>query len=140
MIRQFCDKDFTEVVELFVQLWDDRIVDKEKIQSIIKNDKSKVTCVCEHDHKVIGVIVYSIRSHLWAQAKVLEIEVLVIDKLMRNKGYGKKLIQHVEQTALSSGCKYIELNSAFRREGAHRFYCKNGYNKCAYVFDKVTGV
>lgn len=136
MIRKYKAEDFDSLIVLFEQLWDNKTIQESTINDIIHNDKSKNIYVYDLGKKVIGSIIYCIRSHLWAQGNVLEVEALIVDKENRNRGYGTEMIEYVEVEGKKIGCNYIELNSAFRRELAHKFYEKNGFNKCAYVFDK----
>jgi len=136
MIRKYVDGDFESVMNLFSQLWDHKEVNATKIKTIFDEDPSKTICILEIQNRIVAVSVYSIRYHLWAEAKVLEIEALVVDSSCRNCGYGKQLLVHIESIGRMEQCSFIELNSAFRRESAHLFYERNGYEKCAFVFDK----
>ncbi len=46
------------------------------------------------------------------------------------------MIGSITQIAGDSKCKRIELDSAFHRKGAHRFYESLGYGNRAYLFSK----
>jgi GNAT superfamily N-acetyltransferase len=55
----------------------------------------------------------------------------------RSRGYGKKLLDHLEALAREHRCHTIALSSALHREDAHRFYEeKAGYEKTGYTFVK----
>ena len=54
----------------------------------------------------------------------------------RGKGYGAKLLQHVENIAISKGYKVVTLDSGHQRTDAHRFYLNKGFNIVAYHFSK----
>ena len=55
----------------------------------------------------------------------------------RSKGYGKALLDHLEELARSEGCDTIALASALQRKDAHRFYEeKAGFQKVSYTFRK----
>lgn len=55
----------------------------------------------------------------------LGIEILWVDEELRGSGYGKKLLDHAEASAISAGCKFVHLDTfSFQ---APEFYKKNGY-------------
>lgn len=55
----------------------------------------------------------------------LGIEILWVDEELRGSGYGKKLLDQAEASAISGGCKFIHLDTfSFQ---APEFYKKNGY-------------
>ncbi|MCO7176230.1 GNAT family N-acetyltransferase [Sporolactobacillus kofuensis] len=62
---------------------------------------------------------------------------LVTDEACRSKGYGKQLLDAVEQWAGAHGYSVISLSTGLQRQDAHRFYQeKMGYDKTSYVFRK----
>ncbi|MGD6834188.1 GNAT family N-acetyltransferase [Sutcliffiella halmapala] len=62
---------------------------------------------------------------------------LVTASHARSKGYGEKLLSHIEALAKEKGCKAITLSSGLQRKDAHRFYEeKMEYDKTSYVFNK----
>ena len=70
---------------------------------------------------------------------VVEINGLVVDKNVRSRGIGKRLLSAAERWALSRGYDAITVRSNVRRHDAHRFYEKNGYGwtKTQKSFRKV---
>jgi GNAT superfamily N-acetyltransferase len=46
-------------------------------------------------------------------------------------------LQQLLSLAKQKGCRVIELDSAFHREEAHRFYEHLGFEKRAYLFTKT---
>ncbi|MGG0643036.1 GNAT family N-acetyltransferase [Sporosarcina gallistercoris] len=62
---------------------------------------------------------------------------LVTDKSARSKGYGDKLLTHVEQWGKTHNYESIALSSGLQRTSAHRFYEeKMHYSKVSVVFKK----
>lgn len=62
---------------------------------------------------------------------------LVTDEEHRSKGYGYKLLSHIEKWAKANGAKFVALESGIQRTNAHRFYeGKLDYNKWCYSFRK----
>ena len=56
-----------------------------------------------------------------------EINGLVVDQNVRSRGIGKMLLDSAEQWARSVGYDAISVRSNVKRDRAHRFYIKNGY-------------
>ena len=61
---------------------------------------------------------------------------LVTAEAHRSKGYGEKLLSHIHDLARAENCEAVALSSAFAREGAHRFYEREGYERTGYTFRK----
>lgn len=49
-------------------------------------------------------------------------------KEARHSGYGRKLMEAVEQWTKEKHISYIRVNSGMKREGAHNFYRAIGYD------------
>src|SRR3712207_4236425 len=47
---------------------------------------------------------------------------LVTSERQRSRGYGRALLEHLEQVARREGCEMIALSSGVQRTDAHRFY------------------
>ena len=54
----------------------------------------------------------------------------------RGKGGGGRLLGRAEELAREAGCNCLELDSAFHRTDAHRFYEREGYTKTGNTFEK----
>jgi len=78
----------------------------------------------------------TIKNNLWQAGNLGHIDELVIDKSYRGKGFGKRMIQSITDIALEGKCKRIELDTAFHRKEAHKFYESIGYENRAYLFSK----
>ena len=52
---------------------------------------------------------------------------LAVESSFQGKGIGQNLMKFIEEIALKNNVKYIRLNSASYRIGAHRFYESIGY-------------
>ena len=61
---------------------------------------------------------------------------LVTAEAHRSKGYGKRLLDYIHELARKEDCEAVALSSAFAREGAHRFYEREGYERTGYTFRK----
>lgn len=61
---------------------------------------------------------------------------LVTTSNARSKGYGRRLLEFVEEFAHQENCKVVALSSGLERTDAHRFYEHMNYEKPSYVFKK----
>ena len=52
---------------------------------------------------------------------------IVVDKNYRGKGYGKRLMEKIEEWAKENNCNGIRLTSNTNRKEAHLFYENMGY-------------
>ncbi len=63
---------------------------------------------------------------------------LVATSGARSKGYGEKLLKHVEEFARGKGCGFVALACGRERAGALRFYEKRmGYERPGYSMRKA---
>ncbi|MGH2806581.1 MAG: GNAT family N-acetyltransferase [Actinomycetota bacterium] len=62
---------------------------------------------------------------------------LITAEKHRSKGYGLRLLSHIEDLARADGCDTVALSSAFHRVDAHRFYREKAlYEQTGYGFVK----
>ncbi len=61
---------------------------------------------------------------------------LVTAEKYRSQGYGKRMLDHIHDLAREENCEAVALSSGFPREGAHRFYKRESYERTGYVFLK----
>jgi GNAT superfamily N-acetyltransferase len=64
----------------------------------------------------------------------LYVDDLVTAERWRSHGYGKRLNDHLADTAANAGCEWIQLDSAVHRRKAHRFYFREGYSIASFHF------
>jgi GNAT superfamily N-acetyltransferase len=61
---------------------------------------------------------------------------LVVDAHARGLGVGRALVAHVEERARPEGCVQLDLSSSDRREDAHAFYRRLGFDDASRRFVK----
>jgi|GEM_PF-269627 Acetyltransferases len=138
-IKSCTEGDYEPVLELLKQLWPDSELNYETLKAVyIKalNSDTQKYIVGLVDDKIIGFCSLTIKNNLWQAGNLGHIDELIVDKNFRERGYGKKLMDEITHIAKQNGCKRIELDSAFHREEAHRFYENQGYYNRAYLFSK----
>ncbi|MFZ5444811.1 MAG: GNAT family N-acetyltransferase [Myxococcota bacterium] len=74
----------------------------------------------------------------FATGPQLYIDDLVTAAQHRGRGYGAKLLEHLEGLARDAGCRFLELDSGSNRLDAHRFYRRHGLEPVALHFSKPT--
>jgi glucosamine-phosphate N-acetyltransferase len=96
-IRNATDSDFNELFDLLKQLWPDLDLDFQALNEIyLKAIDSELQrlIVGEINEKIVGFCSLTIKNNLWQAGNLGHVDELVIDKVFRGKGYGKKrLIQ-----------------------------------------------
>jgi len=92
----------------------------------IQNNNSHIIYVAVENDYIIG----------WAHAHISDLIIipnqallfgLVVDKIYRNSGIGRLLMQHIEEWATLVGCEGVILRSNIKPQEAHLFYEKIGY-------------
>lgn len=125
---------------LLRQLWPDQELRPERLRPVFAQNLAPefqaYLCATSND-RVIGFISFRYKISLWAEGAVGWVDELVVDSDYRGRGVGSRLLREVMRLAQSKGCVRLELDSAFHREEAHRFYEKQGFSKRAFLFTRV---
>jgi GNAT superfamily N-acetyltransferase len=93
--------------------------------------------VAELGHEVVGWVDVSLEHRLQSETFGL-IGGLVVRDGLRGAGIGRRLCERAEQWSAEQGAKKVRVTSRSTREGAHRFYLRDGYQqvKVSMVFEK----
>ncbi len=78
----------------------------------------------------------AVQTNLYDKRHLFVFE-LVTDANFHSMGYGKMMLEFLEDYAKTCMCERVVLSSGFARERAHTFYEKNGFEKKGYVFRKT---
>jgi glucosamine-phosphate N-acetyltransferase len=142
-IRSCTAGDFREVERLLAQLWPDTAIDsallKRTFVRILKSKQGRCFCAVERG-ALVGFCSLSIRDSLWQQGRLSHVDELVVDEGCRKRGIGSALLEAAITFAAARGCARIELDSAFARKRAHRFYESFGFDKRAFLFSKELAI
>jgi ribosomal protein S18 acetylase RimI-like enzyme len=138
---RFCRlDDFVSIFDLLKQLWPNMDLDYKNLQTVyelaISSDKQKLI-IGLINNQVVGFCSLTIKNNLWQAGNLGHVDELVVDESARGQGIGKILIDKITEIAIQNKCKRIELDSAFHRKDAHKFYEKIGYENRAYLFSKI---
>jgi GNAT superfamily N-acetyltransferase len=66
--------------------------------------------------------------------RLLYLDDLVSDEQARSRGYGKRMLDWLKEEARREGCTEFQLISRTTREGAHRFYFREGFGIECFQF------
>jgi len=142
MIRRCNVGDFDAVLRLLRQLWPDKQLDAAQLrvvyEQVLTSDSQFYLCAIE-DENLVGFGSLSVRSSLWEAGCLGHIDELVVDEMHRQRGIGTRLLLALIELAKENGCGRIELDSAFHRAAAHKFYESQGFENRAYLFSKPIG-
>ncbi len=136
-IRKAIENDFDKVYPLFEQLWPNKELDKDALQTVfnrgVNSNTDELLCL-EYSGNLIGFCAYAIVNNLWQAGYISYMYAMVVDEKYRGKGYGTLLIEESIKESRAKGLKRMELDSGFHREKAHEFYMKLGFEKRAFLF------
>jgi predicted N-acetyltransferase YhbS len=139
-VRVIALEDAVAVAELSIQLGYQATATetRERIAALLLNAENQVALVACVDGNVVGWIEASIVRHLQSAPYTL-IGGLVVKDGVRGLGVGKRLCAEIEAWTRNKGLTVVRVTSRSTREGAHRFYLREGYTqtKTSAVFEKV---
>ncbi len=132
-------EDFDGVLALLRQLWPDQPLDRDALRAVydraLASDSQVYLCAREGE-RVIGFGSLTMKNNLWQAGYLGHVDELVVDGGSRGQGAGARLLEELLARARERGCRRVELDSAFHREGAQRFYEGKGFEKRAVLFTR----
>ncbi|RJP24326.1 MAG: GNAT family N-acetyltransferase [Candidatus Abyssobacteria bacterium SURF_5] len=109
--------------------------DYQKSFDHIKADPNRKLFVAVANNQVVGAVDLLIAPNLSHHALPWAIvENLVVAGHSRQRGIGRKLVEHLIRVARQSGCYKIGLSSDKRRTEAHRLYKSLGFDQYGLGF------
>ena len=101
---------------------------REKILELTGHPDGDLAVAME-EGEVLGFISIHFIPQLGLAGSFARISYLCVDDTARGRGVGGRLEAYCEQRARERGCDCIELHCHSRREQAHRFYRRQGYEE-----------
>ena len=139
-IRDCLESDFDMVLPLLRQLWPDTMIEMETQRRVFARALREpgIRYICAEDGGVIvGFLSLTSRESLYRQGRLAYLDEIVVEEGHRSRGVGAALLKQAEELAREAGCNLLELDSAFHRADAHRFYEREGYAKTGFTFEKT---
>lgn len=137
-IRNATAEDFGIVFDYVEKLWAYNKYDPEKIAEVYKRvleDENTFAFLLFDEGEAKGFCHGAYFDTFWLSGKTCYLSSIITNENERGKGYGIQLMDHAKNLATKEGCKAIVLDSGMPRVGAHQFYEKYGFEKCAYCFE-----
>jgi GNAT superfamily N-acetyltransferase len=130
MIRRAKHTDWPAIVRLLDQLeYPDTGNFLENRLTQLLSDPAEILLVWEDDTAVLGFLSLHFIPQLALPGDFARISYFSIDETARSKGLGARLEEHATQLAREKGCVLIEVHCHTRREKAHAFYFRQGYEE-----------
>lgn len=85
--------------------------------------------------RVVAVAGFRILEVL-ATGRTLHVDDLVTDDALRSRGYGKAMLDWLQDFALEQGCETFSLDSGTHRQEAHAFYFRERMRVTSFHFAK----
>ncbi len=139
-LRKAMPGDFPDLLILFRQLWPTKPINEGRLHEVYVRVVAAATrhyfCAVL-DNRAVGLGSVTIKDNLWQEGTIAHIEEIVVRDDLRGKGIGSQLLERLILVAKEAGCCRVELDSAFHRKDAHRFYEHHGFENRAYLFSKA---
>ena len=135
VIRDAALTDAPAIAELLTELG--YPADAQRAHQILQqsfNDAGQRVLVGERDGHVVGFAAVTTLFYFHLGQRIARLASLVVRDAMRGQRVGEQLLQAAEQWAVAQGCEQLELTSSVKRERAHGFYRRAGYDGSAYRF------
>ena len=132
MFREINTADAPEVAEICKSAlgYDINVESVKRQIAKLTNDKNQHIIIGYEDketRKIIGFIHAQMYESFYSDLG-LNILGLAVNPDFQGRGIGRKLMNKLEQYAVENRISFIRLNSAMKREEAHKFYEHIGYS------------
>lgn len=137
-LRNAIISDTNQIHALICQL-ENKTMDRTNFKRIFERNLQSPDIfyrVLEGNENIIGFVSMHIQNLLHHEGKVAEVQELCVDEKYRNLGFGKILLDEAVQEAQNRKCELIELAANKKREDAHRFYEREGWERSHFKFTK----
>lgn len=89
----------------------------------------------EDEGEVVAVAGYRVMEML-ASGRTMYVDDLVTDETRRSRGYGKAVLDWLQERAREEGCQTFSLDSGTHRQEAHAFYFRERMRVTSFHFAK----
>ena len=103
-----------------------------RVRGMMDSDGFRLAALTD-EGQVRAVAGYRYMTMLYC-GRLLYLDDLVSDEQARSRGYGKALLDWLKEEGRREGCTELQLISRTIREGAHRFYFREGFGIECFQF------
>lgn len=139
-IRTIKESDHGVISDLLSQLGypDTEGFIKEKIRTLLENPNEYLVVIENENEHVFGFISVHIIPQIALEGDFARISYFAVDENYRSLGAGKTLEEYCTKIAKERNCDRIEVHCHTRREKAHLFYYRQGYEESPkYLMKKL---
>jgi L-amino acid N-acyltransferase YncA len=137
-IKEAKKEDLPYVLSLYADIDNENFLTIEKAEKILDKMQSYPNYkiyVAKYNDKIVGTFSLSIMDNIAHLGKASGlVEDVVVEKSMRSKGIGRKMMEYALEICKKNNCYKMSLSSNLKRERAHRFYENLGFEKHGYSF------
>ncbi len=95
-------------------------------------DPAHVVLLAVDGDRAVGYVNVNFRLQLHHAGEVATIDELIVSAACRGEGVGTRLVEEVVEIARRRGTDVVEVSSNVRRDAAHRFYERLGFERISY--------
>jgi GNAT superfamily N-acetyltransferase len=139
-LRKVTRADASRIADLLAQLdypGTQAFID-DKIAELLAHPDEEIV-VAEEKGRILGFISIHFIPQIAFRGSFARISYLCVDAAVRGKGIGRALEEYCVHAARGRGCDRIELHSHSRRQRAHAFYFRQGYEESPKYLMKRLG-
>jgi PhnO protein len=128
-VRPAVEQDFDAIYQ-FVNELEDTVFDKDIQREIyIENaaNHDHIYLIAKAHDIPVGFLSCHIQNLLHHGGRIGEIQEMYVIENVRNHGVGKLLLENLKEMAAAKHVIQLEVTSSFRREAAHQFYEREGF-------------
>ena len=136
-IRDATIDDAKRVAQLMTELgYPTTLEAMTKRLAMILTDPLYATFVADSEACVVGIAGATLGKYYENDGVYCQLLVLAVSSTAQGQGTGTRLVEAVEQWAVSQGARAVVVNSALHRADAHGFYERRQYGRTGYRFVK----
>ncbi|MGF7035007.1 GNAT superfamily N-acetyltransferase [Paenibacillus mucilaginosus] len=130
--RRATSEEAARVTGLLGELWPGRALNSDRTLEVYRRSLGAAADhlrSAEVEGRAVGFGSMVIKNRFWQESYVGCITAFVVEERMRGRGIGRTLIEELSRIAGANGCRKVELDPGFHREGVHRFYEGPGFGR-----------
>ena len=130
------DEDILIIIPWLQKIGDYTISEADLKERTLEMIQQNYECIGIYkENTLIGICGAWFQTRHYA-GRSMEVDHVIIDESMRNKGIGERLMKFVYTYAKSKQCRWVELNTYVHNFPSHKFYYNQGFVAKGYHFVK----